>query len=96
MAYREYLRQRRDAFEYISERWYLDGLAVDPLHQRRGIGLKLMEWGMERSKEEGIPVTLIASPAGLRLYEKLGFKEAQVNEIGHGIKERWMIWSPQE
>ena len=94
MAYVEYRKQRQDPFEQISERWYLDGLAVDPSYQRRGIGRKLMEWGLERSKEEDVPITLTGTPAGLRLYEKIGFKEVQVNDIGNGIKERSMIWRP--
>lgn len=94
LAYREYQKQRQDPFHKIPERWHLDGLAVDPSYQRRGIGRKLMEWGMERSKEEGVPITLTASPAGLSLYQSIGFKEVQLNDIGNGITERSMIWSP--
>ena len=94
--YNAYRKQRQDPFNKITERWWLDGLAIDPAYQRRGIGSKLMEWGMERSKEEGIPITLDASSAGLRLYQKLGFREAQLNVIVDGIKERSMVWSPHE
>lgn len=96
VAYREYQRQRPDPFEGISERWYLDGLAVDPAYQRRGIGTKLMEWGMKRSREEGVPITLTATQAGRRLYQKLGFKEVQLNDIGNRMKEISMIWSPDQ
>jgi len=96
LAYREYLKQRHHPFEELPERWYLDGLAVDPSYQRRDIGRKLMQWGMERSREEDVPITLTASPAGLRLYQKLGFREAQLDDIGNGIKELSMIWYPHE
>lgn len=96
LTYREYLKQQHDPFEKVLDRWHLDGLAVDPAYQRRGIGRKLMEWGMERAKEEGVPITLTSTPAGQRLYQKLGFREAQLDDIGNGIKELSMIWSPHE
>lgn len=51
---------------------------------------------MERSREEGVPITLTASPAGQTLYQKLGFREAQLDNVGNGIKVPSMIWNPHE
>jgi len=45
---------------------------VDAQHQRRGIGRKLMRLGLRDLA--GRAVMLNATPAGLRLYEKLGFE----------------------
>jgi ribosomal protein S18 acetylase RimI-like enzyme len=49
-------------------------LAVDPNHQRRGIGRKLVRWGLEQAAAEDQKVFLIATPEGKPLYESLGFR----------------------
>lgn len=64
--------------------WYLDSLAVAPEYQRRGVGQKMVNWGLERAEGETkertaagkapVPATLIASGPGLHLYRSLGFK----------------------
>lgn len=35
----------------------------------------LLEWGLNKASIEHLTITLSASPAGYRLYERLGFKE---------------------
>jgi ribosomal protein S18 acetylase RimI-like enzyme len=56
---------------------YLSSLAVDPRWQRRGIGARLVEWAIERSRSAGFTVlTLDVStvrPEAQRLYERAGF-----------------------
>lgn len=47
---------------------------VDPAHQRKGIGLKLLEQALEILKNED-SVKLDATPAGRQVYVKLGFKD---------------------
>ncbi len=53
----------------------LDFLAVDPQQQRRGIGKKLLAWGMEHAASEGKDCFLVATPAGKPLYLACGFEE---------------------
>ncbi len=47
---------------------------VDPAHQRKGIGLKLLEQALEILKNED-SVKLDATPAGRQVYVKLGFED---------------------
>jgi GNAT superfamily N-acetyltransferase len=52
----------------------LDLCAVDPEFQRRGIALKLVQWGLEEAKRRGLEATTEASEMGRHVYAKLGFK----------------------
>ncbi|KAF9878694.1 GNAT family protein [Colletotrichum karsti] len=53
--------------------WLLEVLGVHPDWQGKGVGKKLMQWGLERSDEDKVPIVLIATTDGQRLYTKLGF-----------------------
>ncbi|KAE8417491.1 acyl-CoA N-acyltransferase [Aspergillus pseudocaelatus] len=57
-----------------TESWYLSILAVSSKAQGQGVGRKLLQWGIDRSEEENIPATLVATNAGLHLYESTGFE----------------------
>ncbi|KAB8225991.1 acyl-CoA N-acyltransferase [Aspergillus novoparasiticus] len=57
-----------------TESWYLSILAVSSKAQGQGVGKKLLQWGIDRSEEEDIPATLVATNAGLHLYESNGFE----------------------
>ncbi|OCK76718.1 hypothetical protein K432DRAFT_305732, partial [Lepidopterella palustris CBS 459.81] len=50
-------------------------LCVHRDHQRKGAGTMLMQWGMERAAEMGLPAYLEASHEGYPLYKKLGFRD---------------------
>ncbi|KAJ4296754.1 hypothetical protein N0V90_006802 [Kalmusia sp. IMI 367209] len=52
----------------------LDNLATHPEHQRRGAGRILLDWGVRKANEEGWRTYLDATPAGLKVYERIGFK----------------------
>ncbi|POS72180.1 acetyltransferase [Diaporthe helianthi] len=52
----------------------LDLCAVDPAFQRRGIALRLVEWGLEEAERRGLEATTEASAMGRHVYAKLGFK----------------------
>ncbi|RSL98873.1 hypothetical protein CEP52_010064 [Fusarium oligoseptatum] len=39
-------------------------IAVDPAFQGHGIARMLVEWGINKAKEEGVPIELSATPAG--------------------------------
>ncbi|KAH7012797.1 acyl-CoA N-acyltransferase [Ilyonectria destructans] len=53
-------------------------IAVHPRFQGRGVARRLVEWGINKAKEEAIPIELSATPAGSVLYTKLGFKKVGV------------------
>ncbi|KAJ4393365.1 hypothetical protein N0V93_002573 [Gnomoniopsis smithogilvyi] len=55
--------------------WYLDAIAVDPDHQRRGIAKMLMQWGHERADAEHRNVRLMSSEKGSNLYRAVGYEE---------------------
>lgn len=50
-------------------------LLCHPDYQRRGAGRALTEWGIREARRLGLYTTVFASPMGLGLYKKLGFKE---------------------
>ncbi|KIY01549.1 uncharacterized protein Z520_03101 [Fonsecaea multimorphosa CBS 102226] len=53
---------------------YLHWLSIHPSYQRQGIGQKLLDWGIEVADRENIVAWLFARPAGIRLYERNGWK----------------------
>lgn len=55
--------------------WYLASLAVDPDFKGKGIASKLVQWGIAKAEEAGLPAYLESSPAAVGLYRRLGFKE---------------------
>ena len=57
--------------------WLFD-LAVRPKYQRKGVGKKLLQWGVNRADQEGVAIGLKASSAGLNLYKSVGFEEKGV------------------
>ena len=42
-------------------------------YQRRGIGSRLLQWGVDVADNEGLYAWLHARPAGLRMYAKAGW-----------------------
>jgi len=50
-------------------------LLCHPDYQRRGAGRALTEWGINEAARRGLCTTVFASPMGLKLYQKLGFRE---------------------
>jgi GNAT superfamily N-acetyltransferase len=45
-------------------------LATHPEYRRLGAAARLVAWGQEQAKAEGIPVTVFSSPMGFPLYRK--------------------------
>lgn len=56
----------------------LDILVVHPDFQGHGAGTALLAWGIEQADKQGVVVALESTPAGLSLYKRLGFAEADV------------------
>lgn len=53
----------------------LSVVAVDPAYQRQGIGSMLMRWACDEADRNGRDGYLLASPAGISLYETFGFEK---------------------
>ena len=58
-----------------ASRYHTQSLTVSPDWQKRGVGAALMEEVLSRAKQEAVPVGLEASPAGEKLYKKIGFRK---------------------
>ncbi|KAK4443353.1 puromycin N-acetyltransferase [Podospora aff. communis PSN243] len=73
--------------------WYLAVLAIDPEHERRGIGRTLVRWGLEQAAaEEDGKVFLIATAEGKPLYEALGFRVLGEFDAA-GLRHYSMLWT---
>ncbi|KAL1879165.1 hypothetical protein Daus18300_001744 [Diaporthe australafricana] len=79
-AYASLLKQRVETVQSKAgasppATFVLDLCTVDPAFQRRGIALKLAQWGVEEAKRRGgLEATTEASAMGRHVYAKLGFK----------------------
>lgn len=67
--------------------WYfhIADMAVDPGHQRRGVGdaiLTALLDRIDRTAPPGAWVTLLADPPGVRLYERHGFVPTAPASVG--------------
>jgi predicted N-acetyltransferase YhbS len=74
-----------DNFASVPEYLELATLGVNPKYHRRGIGGKLVQWGIDAAKEEHIPVVLEGSVTGTKLYSKIGFHITGRNEVIDGV-----------
>lgn len=73
--------QARTQIDQVAD---LSGLAVHPDYQRQGIAGKLMQFGLDRADEEGLPIYLTASEKGVALYSKYGFEPRGDVMMMHG------------
>ncbi|KAJ6120162.1 hypothetical protein N7523_004442 [Penicillium sp. IBT 18751x] len=65
----------------------IDGIifmAVDPAHQRQGVGSTLLKMFCDFVDANALDVFVMSSPAGIRLYSKFGFKAVGVVETAEG------------
>ena len=56
-------------------------LAVSPTHQRQGLGSILVREGLAAADRDQARTYIEASPAGLGLYKRFGWKEVERIEI---------------
>ena len=74
----------------------LETVTTLPQAQRRGAAFLLLQWGIERAVEDGLPVYLLAEPLGHALYERLGFVDIEGQTIRiplakYGGEGDWVI-----
>lgn len=85
----ELVEKRRERFggePYV----LLSVLVVHPEHQRRGLGAKQLQWGLDKADEMGLQAYLESSPKGKGLYAKHGFVEEG------GMKFDARTWGKEE
>ncbi|KAF2726558.1 hypothetical protein EJ04DRAFT_599153 [Polyplosphaeria fusca] len=63
---------------------YLHLLHCDPIHQGRGAGGLLMQWGAQKADALGLPTYLESSPDAHRFYLQHGFKDIEVFSLHLG------------
>ncbi|KAL8647044.1 MAG: hypothetical protein Q9210_005790 [Variospora velana] len=69
-----------DEFDGIPERWHLQNLCVNPVYQGKGIGAKLVSWGLEQATKEAVAATLSTSTVAEPLYRRMGFNTWTVRD----------------
>ncbi|KAF8862419.1 acyl-CoA N-acyltransferase [Acephala macrosclerotiorum] len=94
-------RQFYDRDVDVSKDMHLSFFFVQPEHQRRGIGSKLLQWGKEKGDELCAKIWITSTPQARPVYEKNGWKVVEKHEIdlgkygGEGSYVRfWMLRSP--
>lgn len=75
--------------------WILMHMVTRPSQRGRGAAGMLIEWGVKKAEENGVPAYLEAAKLAMPLYEKFGFR--QVGELismdlrGHGVDLDFVI-----
>lgn len=74
------------------EAWILEVLGVHPSAQRRGIGTRLVEFGLEQARSDGVGAFLLTSSReAVPFYARLGF--SVTNELAVlGGPPIWCLW----
>jgi GNAT superfamily N-acetyltransferase len=72
--------------------WVLEVLGVQPSAQRRGVGSRLVEYGLEQARRDGVGAFLLTSSREvIPFYARFGF--ALVNELAvPGGPPIWSLW----
>lgn len=66
----------------------LSFIGTDPQHERRGAASMLIQWGLERSNRDNIPIALESTLVAWPLYQKLGFQdEKNISMVLEGLGE---------
>ncbi|KAI0380513.1 acyl-CoA N-acyltransferase [Hypomontagnella monticulosa] len=97
------MKARKEIFvaRYGERQLSLRQMATLPDYWRRGAATKLLLWGKDRARKEGVAVPMFAGNMGKGLYSKYGFKELgrvkvqapNETEVIHVIA---MAWDPRE
>lgn len=84
--------------EVFAEGWELNGLNVAPPYQRRGLAKIMLKWGLDQAAAEGVPAFVKSSPAGVKVYEQMGFRSFEQMDFGvfnpGGRGMHSLVWEP--
>lgn len=79
--------------------WFLELVATDRKAGGKGAASKLLQWGLDKANEDGLPAYLEATQAGEPIYErKFGFRAVQREKIDVGtcvIDVPFMVREPR-
>lgn len=80
----------------LEEHWFMKKLCVDRVWRRHGIGMMLVQWGLDRAEEEGVVVGLDSTEQGMALYRKAGFVQVGVFEVWDpDMSVPVLLWRPK-
>jgi GNAT superfamily N-acetyltransferase len=72
--------------------WFLDQVAVDPVHQGRGIGAALVEFGLEQARATQTAAFLETSyQRNVPYYERFGFRVVVDEDAPEGGPHIWFM-----
>ncbi|KAG5811756.1 hypothetical protein H9Q74_013447, partial [Fusarium xylarioides] len=97
------MKARKDIFvsRFGQRQLSLRQMATLPDYWKRGAASKLLTWGMERARKEGVAIPMFAGNMGKLLYVKFGFKErgrVKIQALGESevVYEIAMAWDPRD
>ncbi|MDA0737459.1 MAG: GNAT family N-acetyltransferase [Nitrospirae bacterium] len=73
----------------IRDHSHLSLLFVNVPHQRQGLSKELLRRGLEsclKNRVDVLTLTVHASPNAVGIYEKLGFRQLQPEQVSHGFR----------
>jgi GNAT superfamily N-acetyltransferase len=90
----EYESQQSNA--HPPEYWYLQEVAVVPRYRLQGVGKALLKWGQDWATKEDLPILLVATRPGIRLFQRAGFVNYGVWRWEKEEQVSWdlMRWAP--
>ncbi len=72
--------------------WYLAGIGVDPVAQRRGVGAALVRPGVDAAAASGLPTVLLTNNvANLPFYESQGFNVVRQGRTPEDGPNAWAM-----
>lgn len=81
----------------VEEHWLMKKLCVDPAWRRQGVGMALLQWGLDRAREEGVVVGLDSTEEGMKLYRRVGFVQVAVFEVLQpDVSIPVLLWRPEK
>jgi GNAT superfamily N-acetyltransferase len=76
--------------------WYLALLGVDPLHQGRGRGSRIIRHGLRTCDRDGLPAYLeTGNPRNVQFYERHGFRITHIMQSGSSPRIYGMLRAPR-